>query len=100
MAAVVTLAITACGGPPDLSQTLDGVRSWTASTLLAAHDRRSDAIGKRYAEGLAERATEALAEQRATLAQAAKSPRDRVTARQVIDSLAGAIERLRAEMRR
>ena len=83
-----------------MEQTLATVRSWTASTLLAARDRRARAIGDRYAEGLRERASQALAEQRASLAQAARTAHDSTEARQATDSLARAIELLRAEAER
>ena len=95
--AAFTLAVAACGGTPDAAQTLDTVRSWTASTLLAARDRRDHAIGDRYAAGLRERASQALSEQRATLAKAARTAHDSAEARQATDSLEMAIERLRAE---
>jgi hypothetical protein len=85
-----------CGSPPDPQKQLETVRSWTATTTLAADRRRVDAISGRYARGLAEAARTARAEAARSLAAARPSPADRARADVSLDSLDRAIGRLAA----
>jgi hypothetical protein len=83
-----------CGSPPDLQKQLETVRSWTATTTLAADERRVDAISGRYARGLADAARTARAEAAQSLAAARPSAADRARADVALDSLDRAIGRL------
>ena len=88
------LALLAACARKDLSTEFDSVRSWTATTHLAAGRRDAGAINGAVARQLVDRATEARTQFGQSLGQLATTDSDRATARAVLDSLRQGIAQL------
>jgi hypothetical protein len=96
--AVLLVSSGACG-KTDLKSELDRVRSWTSTTQLASERSATGAINRAVAVQLVDRATEAHAESRRSLAQLAATETERTSANALLDSLRVGIGRLQAVAR-
>jgi hypothetical protein len=94
VAFVTGIALLAACARQDSSTELDRVRSWTATTRLAADRRRAGAINAAVTRQLVDRANEARTQSRQSLGQLATTDSDRATARVVLDSLRQGIAKL------
>jgi hypothetical protein len=97
-AAWMVVLLAGCSSK-DLPSELDTVRSWTATTLLAADRRAAGATNRAVTIQLVDRATKARGQAAQELAQLARADSARVVARAALDSLDQGIALLRSAAR-
>ena len=92
---VVLLVLPAACAKKDVKSELGRVRSWTATTKLAAELRGVGSTNRAVTRQLVQRAAEAHDTEERELARLAKTDSQRVAARSLLDSLQQGIARLR-----